>query len=367
MTQQGQAAMQALIALFEREGYTRVEPAVMQPADVFIELSGEDIRRRLFVTEGYDGEKLCLRPEYTIPVCRDHIAQHNGHPANYSYLGPVFRQRIGESGEFLQAGIESLGRKDITAADAEILALALDGLTMLGLEATEITFSDMGVLAAIIDALKVAPSAKRRILRAVVSGTDISALSTPEAVGLDEHAGLLNAIDGLDPKAARAMVEDLLSIAGIDSIGGRTPGDIAARFLSRAAAHSDIPDEAIKVLEVYQGISGDPDQAALKLRNLAETFRLDLSKAIDTFEERTGFMAARGINIGKCKFSAKFARNLDYYSGFIFEIFDLNRKEHKPVVGGGRYDGLVQHLGAKEAIPAVGCSFWLDRLPGNLS
>jgi ATP phosphoribosyltransferase regulatory subunit len=43
-------AIVALIALFEREGYARIEPPVLQPADVFIDLSGEDIRRRMFVT-----------------------------------------------------------------------------------------------------------------------------------------------------------------------------------------------------------------------------------------------------------------------------------------------------------------------------
>ena len=61
-------AIVALIALFEREGYARIEPPVLQPADVFIDLSGEDIRRRMFVTQDAAGAELCLRPEYTIPV-----------------------------------------------------------------------------------------------------------------------------------------------------------------------------------------------------------------------------------------------------------------------------------------------------------
>lgn len=365
MTQQGQPAMQALIALFKREGYTRVEPSVLQPADVFIELSGEDIRRRLFVTESHDGDKLCLRPEYTIPVCRDHLARNGNGSAAYCYLGPVFRQRIGESGEFLQAGIESLGRKDITAADAEILGVALEGLKTLGVTSFRVTFSDMSVLAAIIETLKLSPSARRRILRAVIAGNDLSSLNDDVSAGLTDQAGLLNAVEGLDPKAARAMVEDLLSVAGIDSIGGRTPADIAARFLSRAADQSGIPKEAIEVIEAYQGISGDPDKAVEDLRSLARDVHLSLDEALDAFEERTGFMAARGLDIKNFVFSGRFARNLDYYSGFIFEIADPARRDGKPMVGGGRYDGLVQHLGAGKPIPAVGCSYWLDRLPGG--
>lgn len=367
MTQQGQPAMQALIALFERDGYLRVEPPVLQPADTFIELSGEDIRRRLFITETQNGEELCLRPEYTIPVCRDHLAHHAGSPASYSYLGPVFRQRHGESGEFLQAGIESLGRKDMNAADAEIIALALEGLSALGANKMSVTFSDMGILAALIDALNIAPQARRRILRAVISGRDLATLVQAEPSGLSDHAGLLAAIEGLEPQAAKAMVEDLLSIAGIASIGGRSPGDIAARFLARASDQSSLPDDALDIVKSYLRISGDPDQAIAAISRLSLDAGLDISRAIDAFEERTGFMAARGLDIKAFSFSARFARNLDYYTGFIFEIGDPKRPDGKPVVGGGRYDGLVQHLGATEPTPAVGCSFWLDRLPGRAS
>jgi len=54
-------------------------------------------------------------------------------------------------------------------------------------------------------------------------------------------------------------------------------------------------------------------------------------------------------------------RNLDYYTGVIFEIRDPDGSG-RPIVGGGRYDGLLSHLGAPEPVPAVGCAFWLDRI-----
>ncbi|WP_210496966.1 ATP phosphoribosyltransferase regulatory subunit [Microvirga antarctica] len=356
-------AILALIALFEREGYLRVEPAILQPADVFVDLSGEDIRRRMFVTQDASGAELCLRPEYTIPVCLQHLHTHGAEPAGYSYGGPVFRMRAGENGEFLQAGLESIGRTDLSAADAEILGVALEGLAQIdGPPSPRVRLGDMGLLNALIDALGVSPAAKRRLVRAIVSGQGLESLMASEAQGATEHAGLLAAIEGQAPQAAKAFVEDILSIAGIARVGGRSAGEIAERFLARAANRTGLPDAARDVIERYLKIAGDPDQAAFAISQLASESGLDLDHALRAFEERTGFMAARGLPVETFAFSATFARNLDYYTGFIFEVQDPRRSDGKPVVGGGRYDGLLAHLGAEAPIPAVGCSFWLDRI-----
>jgi ATP phosphoribosyltransferase regulatory subunit len=356
----GDEANSALIALFAREGYPRVEPPVLQPADAFVDLSGEDIRRRMFVTQDASGRELCLRPEYTIPVCREHLAKGAEGPGAYGYCGPVFRLRTGETGEFLQAGIESIGRPDAAAADAEILAIALDGLASLGLGDVRVQLGDMGLLNALTDALGLAPAAKRRVIRSIVSGRGLPPAAEPE--GPDEHAGLLAAIEGQAPQAAKAFVEDILSIAGIARVGGRSAGEIAERFLARAANRSGMSEEARGLLERYLAIQGDPDAAAAAIRSLAREAGLDLGPALGELEDRIGFMAARGLDVASFAFTATFARNLDYYTGFIFEVQDPRRGDGRPVVGGGRYDRLLQHLGAPGPIPAVGCSFWLDRI-----
>ncbi|MDP1909361.1 MAG: ATP phosphoribosyltransferase regulatory subunit, partial [Hyphomicrobium sp.] len=107
----GRARAETLVDLYERAGYQRAEPDILQPADVFLELSGEELRRRLSLTSDSCGVELCLRPDLTIPVCRMHLANDAAsRAANYCYLGHVFRDRGGGSGEYLQAGIESLGR-----------------------------------------------------------------------------------------------------------------------------------------------------------------------------------------------------------------------------------------------------------------
>src|ERR1700685_313699 len=113
------ARAQALVASYVRAGYAQTEPPVLQPAEPFLDLSGEDIRRRMFLTTDPDGRELCLRPDLTIPVSRDYLASPGaGKPAAFCYLGAVFRHREGAPAEFLQAGIESFGRADKAAADA---------------------------------------------------------------------------------------------------------------------------------------------------------------------------------------------------------------------------------------------------------
>ena len=84
-----------LVDLFARRGYLRRDTAILQPADVFLDLSGEDLRRRMFVLQGQDGTELCLRPEHTIPVCLSYVAEGAEGPIDCCYLGPVFRLRAG--------------------------------------------------------------------------------------------------------------------------------------------------------------------------------------------------------------------------------------------------------------------------------
>ncbi len=182
-----------------------------------------------------------------------------------------------------------------------------------------------------------------------MSGQGLDSLSEAESQGQAGHAGLLAAIEGQAPQAAKAFVEDILSIAGIARVGGRSAGEIAERFLARASNRTGLPDESRLVIERYLAISGDPDQAALRHRgSRAGGGPRPRARPCAAFEERTGFMAARGLDVERFAFSAAFARNLDYYTGFIFEVQDPRRSDRKPIVGGGRYDGLLQHLGAKD-------------------
>jgi ATP phosphoribosyltransferase regulatory subunit len=357
------------VASYERAGYARVQPAILQPAEPFLDLSGEDIRKRMYLTTDPQGRELCLRPDLTIPVSRDYLASPNaGKAAGFCYLGSVFRHRSDGPAEFLQTGIESFGRADFAAADAEILALGLEATGVYGLAAPDIRIGDVGLFAALIAALDLAPAWKRRLIKDFNHKSslaqDLDRLTISASHARPEYQGVLAALAGSDPKAAHALVTDFLSIAGITAVGGRSVGEIADRFLEQAAlgAQSALPREMRALIERFLAIAGDPDEAADALRTFARDTGLNLDAALDLFESRTGFMAARGIDVGRIRFSTAFGRGLDYYTGFVFELHDAGRPEAGQFVAGGRYDELLTRLGSPVPIPAVGFAVWMERL-----
>ncbi len=364
------AQAEALVASYERAGYARVSPPILQPAEPFLDLSGEDIRRRMFLTTSPSGAEMCLRPDLTIPVSRDYLASPlAGKPAGFCYLGPVFRHRGEGSAEFLQGGIESFGRTDQAAADAEMLALGLETTTGYGLASPDVRTGDVALFAALVAALDLAPAWKRRLIkdfnRKANLAQDLDRLMLGGNNGRPEYQGVLAALAGSDPKGAHALVTDLLSIAGITAVGGRSVAEIADRFLEQSAlgASTKLPRDVRGLIERFLAVAGDPDEAAAELRALATEANLaaELSPALDLFESRNGFLAARDIDLKRMTFSTAFGRGFDYYTGFVFELTDPARTGD-PLVAGGRYDGLLTRLGAADPIPAIGFAVWIERL-----
>ncbi|AQQ03327.1 ATP phosphoribosyltransferase regulatory subunit [Roseibium algicola] len=368
--------IETVLGLFKAAGHDEVSPPILQPADVFLDLTGEDIRRRLYLTSGTDGLDLCLRPDFTIPVCRHHLAQDAVKlPAAYCYNGPVFRQRPDGLGEIPQLGAESLGRTDTAEADADLLALSVKALEEFGLSDIVIRIGDETLFAAVLEGLDL-PTVWRRRLRDFFGETDrltaaitrMAGASSSNDDSRDVRLGFLSALEGADPEAAHAVVEDLLSIAGISAVGGRTPSEIADRFLEQAALASGARghDKAAETLSAYLALKADGASAAGMLRDFSRDFGLGLDTPIAAFEQRLAALEAKGIDPARLTFAAEFGRRLDYYSGFVFEIHAVNPPVEGPLVGGGRYDKLVTLLGAEDDVPAIGFSMWLDRIAASV-
>jgi ATP phosphoribosyltransferase regulatory subunit len=357
----------ALLTSFAQAGYERAEPAILQPAEPFLDLSGEDIRKSLYLTTDSGGEELCLRPDLTIPVARDYLASPRaGQAAGFSYLGAVFRYRGSAPSEFQQAGIESFGRQDRAAADAEMLALALETTHTFGVNNVEIRTGDVALFNALIDALDLYPVWRRRLIkdfnRKISLDKDLEQLTLATVTGRNEYEGVLAALAGSDRKAALALVTDLMSIAGTTNVGGRAVAEIADRFLEQSTLKGGaLPHNALALIKRFLAISGDPDAAVAQLRALAREAKLEITAAVDELEARIGFMAARGIDVKTLRFSTAFGRGLDYYTGFEFELHARGNGA-EPLVAGGRYDGLMTRLGAPSPIPAVGFAAWVEAL-----
>jgi ATP phosphoribosyltransferase regulatory subunit len=247
-----------------------------------------------------------------------------------------------------------------------MLALALEATAAFGVNDVEVRTGDVALFNALIDALQLFPVWRRRLIkdfnRKIDLAQDIEQLTLNTAPGRNEYEGVLAALAGSDRKAALALVTDLMSIAGATNVGGRTVAEIADRFLEQSTLKAGaLPRDATAIIKRFLAISGDPDDAVARLRALAADAKLDISAAIDQLESRVGFMAARGVDMRKVRFSTSFGRGLDYYTGFEFELHSQGNGV-EPLVAGGRYDGLMTQLGSAAPIPAVGFSVWVEAL-----
>ena len=340
---------------------------LIQPADPFLDMAGEDLRRRIFLTENENGDSLCLRPEFTIPVCRNHIALNAATPKRYAYLGEVFRQRRDGASEFLQAGIEDLGETDEASSDARSIA---DALACVKAAAPDVNFDivlgDQAVFAALVKALGLPQGWRKKLLRAFGDekslGTTLADLSAPQPQ--DQLPDNIMALIAEGDEAGLAQVLELeMQEAGISPSAGRTPAEIARRLIEKEdLAAIKFPAAALSALQGFLDIRASLNVATVTLRAFAADHDLDLASAIQKFEARARAIAASGIDTDKLVYDASFGRPLDYYTGLVYEIRQTADGEEQVIVGGGRYDRLLTMLGASEPIPGVGFSIWLDRL-----
>jgi ATP phosphoribosyltransferase regulatory subunit len=380
-TRKAVAALETLRAEAARRGYTPIEPAILQPLEPFLDLSGEDIRARLLLATDPAGREFCLRPDFTIPVSLHHIASADlsspaRHaptryaPTRYAYAGPVFRHRIGgtEPDEFLQAGVESFGDEDPLPRDAEIVGEGIEAASRLGLMTPALKLGDPTLFLAAAEALDVPAPAMRRLRGAFGRAGGVArALSDDASEGM--RSAELDQFSEMPADAVRALVSRMADMAGIAPVGGRSVDEIAERIVERAqgAEAAAIAPEARDILTMLSAVAGPPGEALDQIGAIAKDAGIILDDALDTLSDRTDMIrnALRDVLPGqtpKLSFVASFGRQLDYYSGFVFEVTDTRDPLNEPLVGGGRYDSLLQALGADRVVPAVGYSVWVDRV-----
>jgi ATP phosphoribosyltransferase regulatory subunit len=348
-----------LLDRFAAAGFAHVQFGVLQPAEPFLDVMGEELRQRMFLTSDAEGREMCLRPDFTIPAALAHIAAGDpARPASYAYAGPVFRHGA-NGGEAPQVGVESFGRADRLEAETEVLALAVEASAALGVDRPAIRIGDRALVDAAILALDAPVSLKRRLKREIAHGGSLETLGASGRGDDANHAGLYAALEAAGPDAARGVIEDVLSLAGISAVGGRTPGEIAERFIERAANRAIVVSNADR--QKLKSVLAIDDAAPRALDRLKAA--LGNAPQVTAFEQRLAAFEKAGLAVEEMRFSARIGQSLDYYDGLVFELARVAGGE--PLGGGGRYDGLIAALGAGASSPGVGFALWLDRFGGR--
>ena len=357
-----------LIADLEKLGTERVDTPVIQPAEPFLDMAGEDLRRRIFMTESETGKSLCLRPEFTIPVCLRHIETATGTPKRYAYLGEVFRQRREGSNEFYQAGIEDLGEPDVARADARAVRDALAVLkNRLPETKLSVVLGDQSVFEAVVAACGLPAGWQKRLVHAFGNQAQLQKLmadlSDPAPSGTFgpevERLAILGKLD--DEAALVAHIDETMEATGYSTNASRSPADIARRLREKMElANTRLDGRTLALLKEFLALELSLAEAPKALAAFAEKAGLSLGEALARFEVRVSALREAGVDPAGITYRAAFGRPLDYYTGLVFEIAPVG--DALVLAGGGRFDRLLTLLGAKERIPAVGFSLWLDRI-----
>lgn len=356
-----------LLDEFKIYGAERIDPAIAQPADAFLDRLGEDLRRKTYVFNGPDGTELCLRPDLTIPTCLAYLerAPSADRSMKLCYAGPVFRHDPSDPerpGQSTQAGVENINAANPAAADAEALILTANAVTRTGLRNLDVKIGDLGVFASLLDSLNLPAQWAERLRRHVWRPDYLAELLKRLTGEAPSGNAFLAHVGSLPAKEARAVLNEALAMGGIKHIGTRSMDEIAERFLEQAAEVSSarMPKSVADLITKFLAIKVPADQAVDTLRKLARTGGVTLDAPIAALERRFALLERQGFMLPRATFATQFGRDMEYYTGFVFE-FRAHSNE-PPVAGGGRYDNLLNALGAPKAVPAVGLAIFGERL-----
>ena len=306
--------------LFESAGAVPVETAILQPAEVLLDLYGEDIRARAYVTsDALRGEQM-LRPDYTVPVVEMHM-EHGAEPAWYTYAGEVFRRQEDDperANEYYQAGFEVFDREAPEMADAQVFSIIFSILSPLKLRAAT---GDIGILMAAVDGLRTTERRKNALRRHIWRPRRFRAL--------------IERFSGRAPvpasRAALMAADDPMAGAGA-MIGLRGPDEIMSRInaLREDAAADPISESEVELLDAILSVRETSDNALEQLRDIAVDMPA-IAGAVERLSKRLEALNDSGLDVSKLDFEASYGRTqMEYYDGFVFGFYAENRPTCRP-------------------------------------
>lgn len=371
-----QAQANAITELFNGRGYELVAPSYLQPADLFLDRMGESIRGRTYVFTDLDGEELCLRPDVTLPACRVYLERHpqGDVETRLCYNGPAFRYQPGDGDamrprEFRQAGIEYIGGADREGSEAEVTGLIVEAVRAAGLKGFTLRIGDLGLFEALIQALDIPERWRLRLRhffwRPPVFRDLLKQLATSPAGDMSKaEAELITMLNSGDIEASETIVAAQLDRAGIPLDGVRSLSEITERLVGKAAdaEQSPLSTATVSLIEEYLAVTGKPDASLERISELTGAAGLDMGAALQAAHTRLDRFSEFDLTKDVVEFNAEFGRDLEYYTGHVFQIEMPGKGRIGQIAGGGRYDDLLQGLGAPEEVPAVGSAIHTERL-----
>lgn len=339
-----QARSAAMRLRFEAAGARVVDPPLLQPAETLLDLYGEDIRARAYVTsDALRGEQM-LRPDFTLPVVQMHMNE-GAEPARYTYSGEVFRRQEHDpdrANEYIQVGYEVFDRDDPAGADAEVFSLFAMQLRGLPLRAAT---GDIGILTAAVQGLRTTDRRKAALMRHLWRPRRFRTLLDRFAGRKPEPEHRAGLLDAKNPMAYEMPM-----------VGKRRASEIEARIeaLREDRETPPISDTELAGLESLLAVRETMPFALEQLRDVAVDLP-QITPALDRLERRIAALQARGVDVEKLDFEAAYGRtSMEYYDGFVFGFYAEGRPDLPPIATGGRYDALTRQLGKGAEIPAVG-------------
>lgn len=371
-----EAQATTLLDVFKRAGYEQVAPSIIQPADIFLDQIGEEIRSRTYVFTDLTGDELCLRPDLTVPVSRLYLERHPDArtEARYCYNGPAFRFQPDRDNqahprEFRQAGIECFGAKDRESADVEVVLLAVEAVRAAGLKDFRLRFGDIGLFFALLDALELPERWRLKLHHYFWRPAGFHALlfnlakgERPDSNG--QAAALARTLDRDNPEKSEELVARYLDQQGLPLAGNRSLSEITARLLDLLGDLRAEPlrKEVATVIDYYLAVAGKPSEAVKRVAMIAKGAGLDIDAEIDACVRRFDRLSKSGLDLSRATFATEFGRSLEYYSGLVFQIEVGDERDASQIAGGGRYDGLLANIGAPREVPAIGSAIHTERL-----
>jgi ATP phosphoribosyltransferase regulatory subunit len=288
--------------VFGRWGYREVATPAFEYSAVFSGDMNGDLEEKVYRFLDERGRTMALRPDFTFPLARvaaTHLS-NEPKPLRLCYGGSIYRYASSQQGrqrELAQAGVELIG-EDCAGSDAEVLALAVEVLRMLGLDEFTLCLGHVGFLQTLLDSHGVKGSACEKIK---------DYFNKKDFVSLRELVSQLQLSD-----FSRECILRVPLLRG----------------------GSEVLAEAASLLP--------PEAARDALATLAEIWQVLEDYGVSRF----------------ITFDLGLVRALDYYTGLVFEGYTGGLGF--PLCGGGRYDRLLGNFGLDS--PAVGFGLNIDHL-----